>query len=209
MALRPAGKTLSSLTGILVMAAVVWLILNFAYAPSCGRFACSYVPSWWPQASADNVGVGGCPDGIGAAAIDAEWATARIESLRAADAKVTTGLFYDEDGTEHRFTSGRDENAERADKALAEAGVEMPRAGPHPASSHVETKIAALMRENGVTYGVVVINNERGPCGTDPDALEPFSCGVVIPAILPAGSTLAIWSPKDPNQSVMLSGRAQ
>jgi hypothetical protein len=34
MALRPAGKTLSSLTGILVMAAVLWLLLNFVYAPT-------------------------------------------------------------------------------------------------------------------------------------------------------------------------------
>ena len=209
MALRPAGRTLSSLTGIVVMAAVLWLLLNFVYAPSCGRFACSYVPSWWPQASADSASAEGCPDSITAAASDAAWAAERIASLRDADAKVTTGLFYDADGTEHTIRSGRDADAERADKALMDAGVEMPRAGPHPAASHVETKIAALMRENGITYGVVVINNERGPCGTDPDALEPFSCGVVIPAILSAGSTLAIWSPKDPNQSVTLSGRAQ
>jgi hypothetical protein len=54
MALRPAGKTLSSLTGILVMAAVLSLLLNFVYAPGRGRFACSYVPSWWPQAAADS-----------------------------------------------------------------------------------------------------------------------------------------------------------
>ncbi len=53
MALRPADKTLSSLTGIVVMAAVLWVLLNFVYAPSCGRFSCSYVPSWWPQAAAD------------------------------------------------------------------------------------------------------------------------------------------------------------
>ncbi|WP_139190599.1 DddA-like double-stranded DNA deaminase toxin [Actinokineospora iranica] len=207
MALRPAGKTLSSLTGILVMAAVLWLLLNFVYAPSCGRFACGLEPAWWPQAEADS-GVA-CPDSISAAAEDAEWAAARIASLREADAKVTTGLFYDSDGTEHTIRSGRDADAKRADKALVEAGVEMPRAGPHPAASHVETKIAALMRENGITYGIVVINNDRGPCGTDPDALEPFSCGVVIPAILPTGSTLAIWSPKDPDRPVMLSGRAQ
>jgi hypothetical protein len=37
MTLRPAGRTLSSLTGIVVMAAVLWLLLNFVYAPSCGR----------------------------------------------------------------------------------------------------------------------------------------------------------------------------
>jgi len=205
VALRPAGKTLSSLTGILVMAAVLWLLLNFVYAPSCGRFACGYAPSWWPQAEA--AGGDACPDSIAAAAGDAEWAADRIASLRQADAKVTTGLFYDADGAEHTVRSGRDSDAERADRALADAGVTMPRAGPHPAASHVETKIAALMRENAITYGVVVINNERGPCGTDPEALEPFSCGVVIPAILPTGSTLAIWSPKDPNQSITLSGR--
>jgi hypothetical protein len=91
MALRPAGKTLSSLTGIAVMTTVLWLLLNFVYAPSCGRFACSYVPSWWPQASADPAGAEGCPDSITAAASDAAWAADRIASLRDADAKVTTG----------------------------------------------------------------------------------------------------------------------
>jgi hypothetical protein len=64
MALRPASKTLSSLTGIVVMAAALWLILNFVYAPSCGRFACGYVPSWLPQAKVDSASADGCPDGI-------------------------------------------------------------------------------------------------------------------------------------------------
>jgi hypothetical protein len=71
MALRPAGKTLSSLTGILVMAAALWLLLNFVYAPSCGRFACSLEPAWWPQAEADSGDA--CPDSISAAADDAKW----------------------------------------------------------------------------------------------------------------------------------------
>jgi hypothetical protein len=62
MALRPAGKTLSSLTGVVVMAAVLWLILDFVHAPSCGRFACGYLPSWWPQASATTGDA--CPDNI-------------------------------------------------------------------------------------------------------------------------------------------------
>ncbi|HEV7648579.1 MAG TPA: hypothetical protein VGP26_10485 [Actinophytocola sp.] len=92
MALRPAGKTLSSFTGILVMAAVLWLILNFVYAPSCGRFSCSYVPSWWPRAEADTGD--GCPNGIDAAASDAEWAADRYESIK--EAKVTTGLLMRE-----------------------------------------------------------------------------------------------------------------
>ncbi|MGB3441191.1 MAG: hypothetical protein WBA97_20770 [Actinophytocola sp.] len=88
-------QTLSSLTGILVMAAVLWLWLNFVYAPSCGRFACSLEPAWWPQAEADSGET--CPDSISTAANDAAWAADRIESIK--DAKLTTGLYYDRDGT--------------------------------------------------------------------------------------------------------------
>jgi hypothetical protein len=207
VALRPAGKTLSSLTGILVMAAVLWLILNFVYAPSCGRFACSYVPSWLPQAQADSATGDGCPDSLEGAATDAEWAADRIESLREKDAKVTTGLFYDPDGTQHNYSSGYDEDSDLAEQALRDAGVEFPPVGRHPAAAHVETKIAALMRENGITYGVVVINNDRGPCGADPTAERRFSCGVSVPAILPAGSTLAVWFP-GAVEAVMLRGQA-
>src|SRR5262245_5169695 len=108
MALRPVSKTLSSLTGVVVLAAVLWLILNFVYAPSCGRFACGYVPSWWPQASAETANADGCPDNLTTAANDAEWAADRYESIK--DTNITTGLFFDEDGTEHRFESGRDDN---------------------------------------------------------------------------------------------------
>lgn len=43
---------------------MLWLLLNFVYAPSCGRFACSYEPAWIPQAQADS---GSCPDSIEAA----------------------------------------------------------------------------------------------------------------------------------------------
>lgn len=207
MALRPAGKTLSSLTGILVMAAVLWLILNFVYAPSCGRFGCNYVPSWLPQAAADSAGGDGCPDSLDGAATDAGWAADRIASLQHADAKVTTGLFYDQDGTQLTYSSGYDDHADLAEQALRDAGVEFPPVGRHPAAAHVEIKIAALMRENGVTYGVVVINNDRGPCGADPTSGRRFSCGVAVPAILPAGSTLAVWFP-GAVEAVMLRGQA-
>ncbi|MGB3445050.1 MAG: DddA-like double-stranded DNA deaminase toxin [Actinophytocola sp.] len=177
------------------MAAVLWLLLNFLYAPSCGRFGCSYEPAWWPQASADGVSADGCPDSLEGAATDAEWAADRIESLREKNAKVTTGLFYETDGIQHTYSSGYDEDSDLAEQALRDAGVDFPPVGRHPAAAHVETKIAALMRENGITYGVVVINNDRGPCGADPTSERRFSCGVSVPAILPAGSTLAVWFP--------------
>jgi hypothetical protein len=204
MALRPAGKTLSSLTGILVMAAVLWLLLNFVYAPSCGRFACSLEPAWWPQAEADSGDA--CPDDITAAASDAAWAADRIEWLRTNVTKVTTGLFFDADGTEHTIHSGYDENSDLAEQALRDAGVEFPPVGRHPAAAHVETKIAARMRENDITHGVVVINNPRGPCGADPTSERRFSCGIAVPAILPAGSTLAVWFP-GAVEAVMLNGQ--
>ncbi|TDV53758.1 DddA-like double-stranded DNA deaminase toxin [Actinophytocola oryzae] len=186
MTLRPAGKTLSSLTGIVVMAAVLWLLLNFVYAPSCGRFACSYVPSWLPQASADSGDA--CPDSITAAASDAAWAADRSESIK--DAKLTTGLYYDPDGTQHRITSGHEGISDRVEEILRSSGmVSFPPVGRHPAITHVETKIAMTMREAEVTTVVAVINNEEGPCP------GPYSCQAVLGVVLPAGYTLTVWWP--------------
>lgn len=113
MALRPAGKTLSSLTGILVMVAVLWFLLNFVYAPSCGRFGCSYEPAWWPQAKADNGDA--CPDSIDAAATDATWAADQLDTI--AEEPQTAGLFYDPDGAVHEFDSSHD-----VDRSLARGG---------------------------------------------------------------------------------------
>jgi len=205
MALKPARKTLSSLTGLVVMAAVLWLLLNFVYAPSCGRFGCSYVPSWWPQAVADSGD--GCPDGIDGAATDAEWAADRYESIK--DATVTTGLFFDEDGTEHRIESGRDDNSERVLSTLYDLGVVQPPVRPNVVD-HVEAKVAALMRENDLKSGVLVINFPRGVCGTD--SPQPYTCAAMVPAILPEGATLAVWSPRELNKgrsSVKLTGNAR
>lgn len=186
MALRPAGKTLSSLTGIVVMAAVLWFLLNFVYAPSCGRFACSYEPAWLPQASADSGDA--CPDDISGAATDAAWAADRIESIK--DAKLTTGLYFDPDGTQHRITSGHEDISDRIEELLRSSGeVAFPPVGRHPAITHVETKIAMTMRETEVTTVVAVINNEDGPCP------GPYSCQAVLGVVLPAGYTLTVWWP--------------
>jgi hypothetical protein len=40
-----------------------------------------------------------CPDDITGAASDATWAADRAESIK--DAKVTTGLYFDPDGSAH------------------------------------------------------------------------------------------------------------
>ena len=186
MALRSAGKSLSSLTGIVVAVAVLWLLLNFVYAPSCGRFGCSYVPSWWPQAHAGTVDA--CPANTGAAANDRNWAADRYATIK--DKDPTVGLFYDEDGTEHTITSGGEALSGRIDALLRASGrVDMPPVGQHPAATHVEVKAAMMMRESALTAGVVVINNEEGPCP------GIYSCTRVLPVVLAPGSTLTVWWP--------------
>ncbi|HEV2777873.1 MAG TPA: DddA-like double-stranded DNA deaminase toxin [Actinophytocola sp.] len=205
MALRPLSRTVSSLTGIVVLVAALWFLLNFVWAPSCGRFACSYTPSWWPQAEADSGD--SCPENIAAAAGDATWAAGRYATIK--DAKITTGLFYDADGSEHRIESGRDADSERVLAVLYEIGVVQPPVRPNVVD-HVETKVAALMRAEGLTSGVLVINFPRGVCGTE--APQPYSCAAIVPAILPDGATLAVWSPREIDEgrpSVKLTGDAR
>jgi len=185
VALKPAGKALSSLTGVVVMAAVLWLLLNFVYAPSCGRYGCSYVPSWWPQAQADG---DGCPDGLQRAAVDAKWAADRIETI--ADEKPTVLLAYDEDGTEHRFVSAEDSDERKVVEALEKLKYPPDRAGRYPAASHAEPKVAYWMRETGTTFIVAVINNDEGVCRRGEQA-----CTAIIKTLLPRGSTLLVWYP--------------
>jgi nucleic acid/nucleotide deaminase of polymorphic system toxin len=190
MALRPAGKTLSSLTGIVVLAAVLWLILNFVYAPSCGRFACSCEPTWLPLAQADS---GGCPDSINGAAGDAEWAADRIAAI--ADLTPTVGRFYDSDGIAHSYDSKKDADSDLALKVGRDAGV-FPRSGRPNVVDHVEVKVAAAMRNGGETAGVLVINNAGGPCLLDEDGeVAPMSCLAYLPRLLPDGATLTVWWP--------------
>lgn len=186
MALRPARRALSSLTGIVVMAAVLWLLLNFVYAPSCGRFSCSYEPAWLPRAAADS---GSCPDGIDAAANDATWAADRLDAI--ADEPQTAGLFYDPDGAVHEFDSSHDADEDQATAALRELGIVGANATLNVAS-HVEVKVAAAMRAQNITKGVLVINRATGVCSGG-----KFSCAEVVPQILPKGAQLIVWSPKE------------
>ncbi|HVV20116.1 MAG TPA: DddA-like double-stranded DNA deaminase toxin [Pseudonocardiaceae bacterium] len=118
----------------------------------------------------------------------------------------TTGLFYDPDGHEIRFTSGEDGDADRVNEILRQVGAAFPGHGaPHPASSHVETKVASRMRDWGVSYGVLVINNPGGVCA------GIFGCEQVLDAILPPGATIVVWSPpaiqdEEPDQFTGRSG---
>lgn len=109
----------------------------------------------------------------------------------------------------HRFESRRDDNSERVLSILYDLGVVRPPVRPNVVD-HVEAKVAALMRENDLKTGVLVINFPRGVCGTE--SQQPYTCAAVVPAILPEGATLAIWSPRELNEgrpSVKLTGNAR
>ncbi|GLZ78406.1 hypothetical protein Afil01_32130 [Actinorhabdospora filicis] len=68
--------------------------------------------------------------------------------------------------------------------------IENPRAGaPHPAASHVETKIAWAMRNRPVTHAVVVINNPTGVCR------GIYSCSNAVPAILRSDQSMTVMFP--------------
>lgn len=78
-----------------------------------------------------------CPASAGEAADNASWAAARWESIR--ERPPTVGLFYDEDGTQHEYVSGKD-GAERTAEVLAEVGAAASPIGTCPAATHVEVK---------------------------------------------------------------------
>ncbi|KGI82317.1 hypothetical protein IL38_06185 [Actinopolyspora erythraea] len=100
----------------------------------------------------------------------------------------TTGLTYDQDGTELTETSGREEVSDRA-RLTPHNSTLFPAddRGAPAVSTHVETKYAQRMRERGQTHGVVVLNNRICP--------GEQNCEAAVAAILPQGSTLVVWQP--------------
>lgn len=186
--------TVGKLVGRLLLVALVVFGVWYAFDHYGGstKFSCQASGA---VAHADD---SHCPTSVAAADGDAHWAADRWSTIK--DAKVTTGLFYDQDGHEHQFTSGEDNDADRVNQILRDAGVAFPRgASTHPAASHVETKAAARMRDNDVTSGIIVINNSRGVCGGD--TVSPYGCVNVLPVILPRNATLVVWW-RGPNSMV-------
>ncbi|HEX4700714.1 MAG TPA: DddA-like double-stranded DNA deaminase toxin [Pseudonocardiaceae bacterium] len=176
------GKLLGRVVLVAVVALGVWYVLgHYQGATTFGCQASGTV------AHADS---GDCPTSVDIAGSDPHWAASRWSTIK--DAKVTTGLFYDQDGHEHQFTSGEDTDADQVSQILRDAGATFPRgATTHPAATHVETKAAARMRDNGVATGVIVINNSRGVCGGA--NVSSYGCANVLPIILPRNATLVVW----------------
>lgn len=194
MSLRPLSATISALLKIVVSFLLLFLLLNFVYVPSCGRFACSYEPSWW-SATAQAADGTDCPPNIAGAAASAQWAKDRLEDIE--DKPLTAGVYYDEDGTRHVIGSGRDDTSELALKMLRELGA-IPPVGRPNAVDHVEIKVAALMRQSGIKKVVLVINNPKGICALNPEGQpQPMSCLILVRKLLPADGTLTVWSPQE------------
>ncbi|SDD72468.1 DddA-like double-stranded DNA deaminase toxin [Actinokineospora iranica] len=172
---------------ILVAAALAFLVLN-VFAPGCGaKFGCG-PSSWLPSAQAADEH---CPSSVKVAASDNQWAAARYETIK--DRKRTTGLSYDEDGTEHVFTSGIDGDAEKAAAILQSQGAPAAKDGTHPVATHVEVKVAARMRDGNAKEAVLITNNTGGTCSYQPG--QGFGCRQALPMVLPGGAELHVWDP--------------
>jgi hypothetical protein len=160
---------------VVVLSALAWIFV----VPSCStKFGCEASGA---VAHADDQS---CPSTMGEAAKDTGWAAAQFLSIK--DDKITTGLFYDDDGIRHTFVSGED-GAERAAEVLAEVGAPASPIRTYPAASHVEVKAAVAMRDGDVTSGVMVINHSGGPCPGD------LGCATAVPYALPDGAWLVVW----------------
>lgn len=189
------------LLSVVVFATLAWVFV----VPSCGtKFGCDAASA---RAHAD---AASCPTDIGQAATDAAWAAARLDTIK--DKHVTTGLFYDEDGHQHDFVSGRDDDADRTVDIGRDAGI-FPDRGRLYVVDHVEVKVAAAMRHGKVESGVLVINNPEGVCDpTDRGEPEPLSCLAIVPRLLPEGATLVVWwqeEEQDQPEKITLRGERQ
>lgn len=171
--------TVSKILGRVLLAALVVFGVWYAFSHYAGntKFGCQVAGA---VAHADS---GDCPTSIGAA--DAQWAAGRWATIK--DAKVTTGLFYDQDGAEHTYVSGEDSEAAHGADILREVGAAASPIGTYPAASHVEIKAAVGMRDAGERQGVIVINNPGGPCPGN------IGCAATVPRVLPRGAALVVW----------------
>lgn len=104
------------------------------------------------------------------------------------------------------FQSGRTDSLAEIDAYLKDSPlIRNPSSGPHPAATHVETKLAWSMRQQGVTHAYVVINHLDGP------RTGVYSCTAAVGAILPKGSSLTVWfkGASGELEGITFLGRAQ
>lgn len=127
---------IGSLLGILVLAAVAFIVLNMLDVASVGfgKFGCGWEPNIRFGALAEATNDDHCPTSLSGAMNDADWAADRHATIK--DKYITTGLMYDEDGIEHEFMSGDEKvaDAQRVVAVLQEQNVPPDRAGRYLAA---------------------------------------------------------------------------
>jgi SCP1.201-like deaminase len=178
------GRAFGRLVLVALVVFGVWYVVDHYHGTS--QFGCQASGA---VAHADS---GDCPTSIGGADGDAQWAVERIASMPRTGS-TTTGLFYDPDGHETRYTSEQDGDSDAALNTGRDAGV-FPSKGRPNVVDHVEMKAAAAMRAGNVASGVLVINYPGPPCGELPGGtVQPLSCSAIVPRMLPPGATLVVW----------------
>lgn len=171
------GKLFGRLVLVAVVVFGVWYVVG--HYSGTTRFGCQ------ASAAVAHADSGDCPSGIDTAATSSQWAGGRWDTIKGQ--KVTTGLFYDQDGNEHTYSSGEDSDATHAADVLRQVGAAASPIGSYPAATHVEVKAAVTMRDTGEGQGVIVINNANGPCPGD------LGCTAALPRVLPEGAWLVVW----------------
>lgn len=106
----------------------------------------------------------------------------------------TRGMWRDEQGSWNEVISGSDELSRAADEIVANRGLP-----PLRVAKDVETKVAAMMKDRGITDLDLVVNKQM--------CEGPRSCTEVIPRILPVGSELRVEDPS--GQREPLRGRTE
>ncbi|MDR7321136.1 MULTISPECIES: DddA-like double-stranded DNA deaminase toxin [Catenuloplanes] len=117
--------------------------------------------------------------------------------------RPTTGQRVDDPNAEPVYSGGRDRGpANDVDHSRIHRppdGAPWPQA-PDVLYQHVEMKIAADMRAGGDTHAEVVLDN--GTCGTRArDQRNGVDCDTLLPGVLPAGSTMTVWTTTDGGQT--------
>lgn len=108
--------------------------------------------------------------------------------VRSGSGQKTSGYWIDDQGVEHGpLVSGEDEDYEHAKAVLRALQIGPPR-GELFAASHVETKLAARLRDSDRTRFTLVINNR--PCDTG-----RFSCDRLLPRILRPDQEVTVYWP--------------
>ena len=117
-------------------------------------------------------------------------AGARLRPRPAGDRRPTAGVFQGE-----VIHSGGKDTSIAAD--LDHVPLPQP---PVTLWQHVESKVAARMRQDQLRHAEVAIDNTV--CGSNPHDLDyPWGCERTLPSILPAGSRLVVWVTRDGGQS--------